>query len=61
MGLGHETAIYYTMIFQQMVTISYGMMLTWSADLNIDITKKEWDRICENIERVSRDIKMAEA
>lgn len=33
-------------------------MLIWSADLNIDITHKKWDCICENIKRVSRDIKI---
>ena len=58
MGLGHEASIFYTMLFQQTVTISYASMLTWSADLNIDVTHKDWDRICENIKRVSRDIKI---
>lgn len=52
MGLGHEAAIFYAMLFQQTVTISYATMLTWWADLNIDVTHKEWDRICENTKRV---------
>ena len=38
--------------------ISYATMLTWSKDLNIDVTHKEWDGTCENIKRVSRDIKI---
>lgn len=58
MGLGHEASVYYAMIFQQTVTVSYALKLTWSADLNIEVTEKEWDQICENIMRVSRDIKI---
>lgn len=40
-GLGNEASIYYAMIFQQTVTVSYALMLTWTADLNIDVTEKE--------------------
>ena len=58
MGLGHEAAIFYAMLVQQTVTISYATMLTWSAEFNVDVTWKEWDRICENIKRVSRDIQI---
>jgi len=46
------------MIFQQTVNTSYATMLAWSADLKIVVTYKEWDHICENIKRVSRDIKI---
>lgn len=58
MGLGHEVSICYAEIFLQFVTVSYAMMSTCSADMNITITKKEWDCIATNKTKVSGDIKM---
>lgn len=39
--------IYHAMLFQQTVTVSYVLMLTWTADMNTDVTEKEWNHICE--------------
>lgn len=33
------------MIFRQTVTVSYALILTWTADLNTDVTDKECDHI----------------
>lgn len=58
MGMGPEASIYYAMIFEQKIKPSYALKSIWSTDLNINITDKEWDKIYENITKVSRDIKI---
>ena len=57
-GLGHEASHYYNMISNRAHKGTSALKLVWEIDLNTSITDKEWDKICQNIKKTSRDIKI---
>ncbi|KAJ0061406.1 hypothetical protein NL108_018634 [Boleophthalmus pectinirostris] len=58
MGLGHEASFYYSHIFQHKHPMLYTLKTIWSSDLNINLTDEDWNKICENTNKLSRDVKI---
>ena len=57
-GTGHEASFYYSELFMESMKVTNALKIVWERDLNLDIEEEEWDEICKNTTKMSKDTRI---